>query len=233
MNKKVLLTGGNKGIGLETTKILVEKGYEIYVVARDFTNFEFAHHEQVHCIKFDISNIEEIPQLVKNIGPVDILINNAGIMNSFSYDDYPAKYQDLLMKINLYAPIEFIKCVAVDMSNKGHGRIVNTASVAGQIGHPDIWYGVSKAGIINATKSFAKILAQKGIVVNAVAPSPVDTEMLQVIPEARKEFMKEATYMNRFAKASEIAKTICWLATESPDYINGVCIDINNGAFPR
>jgi 3-oxoacyl-[acyl-carrier protein] reductase len=233
MNKKVLLTGGNKGIGLETTRILVKNGYEVYVIARDFTNFEFSNHELVHCVEFDLSNVKGISQLVKSIGPIDILINNAGIMNSLPYNEYPINDRERLMNINLYAPIEFIECVAAAMSQQGHGRIINTSSIAGQVGHPDIWYGISKAGIINATKSFAKLFATKGIIINAVAPSPVNTDMLHVIPNDRKEFMKEATYSNRFAEASEVARTIYWLATECPEYINGVCIDINNGAFPR
>lgn len=137
------------------------------------------------------------------------------------------------MNINLYAPIEFIKYVSKSMIDSGNGRIVNTASIAGQIGHPDIWYGISKAGIINATKSFAKLLGAKGIIINAVAPGPVETDMMNVIPEQRKKDIKSNVYLDRFAKPEEVAKTIYWLATDSPEYINGTCIDINNGAFPR
>ena len=119
------------------------------------------------------------------------------------------------------------------MIEKGSGRIIRVTSVAGQIGHPDIWYGVSKAGLINATKSFAKILAPKGITVNAVAPGPTVTDMMNVIPEDRKNMMKANTYTKRFAEADEIAKTIVWLATDAPEYINGFCVDLNNGSFPR
>jgi 3-oxoacyl-[acyl-carrier protein] reductase len=119
------------------------------------------------------------------------------------------------------------------MIRRGRGRIVNNASIAGQIGHPDVWYGISKAGLINATKSFAKLLGPHGIVINAVAPGPVETDMLDVIPEPRKKAIKQAVYTGRFAHADEVAKAMFWLGTDSPDYINGICIDINNGAFPR
>jgi 3-oxoacyl-[acyl-carrier protein] reductase len=233
MTNKVLITGGNKGIGLETTKLFLNHGYEIFVVARDFNSFEYINEAKVHAIRFDVSKIKEIKNVIKEIGNVDILINNAGLMNSLPYNNYPVESQETLMAVNLYAPIEFINCVVPGMIQNNYGRIVNIASIAGQIGHPDIWYGISKAGLINATKSFAKILGSKCIVINAVAPGPVNTDMLNLIPEVRKEVMKSSTYLNRFAEANEIAKTVYWLATECPEYINGTCIDINNGIFPR
>ena len=233
MKKTVLITGGNKGIGLEVTRIFIQNNYKVIVIARDYKNFEFNRNEDVEKIEYNISNINGIKDLVSKIGHVDILVNNAGIMNSIAYDNYPEEDRESLMNINLYAPIEFIIQVSKSMVKAGTGRIVNTASVAGEIGHPDIWYGVSKAGIINATKSFAKLLGPKGIVINAVAPGPVETDMLLVIPEDRKKSIKSSVYINRFAKAEEVAKTIYWLSTDCPEYINGTCIDINNGAFPR
>ncbi|MDS0525643.1 SDR family oxidoreductase [Clostridium sp. SHJSY1] len=233
MNKKVLITGGNKGIGLETTRLFLKNNYKVIVVARDFKNFEFNDNNNVEKIEFDVSNIKDIGDLVSKIGHVDVLVNNAGIMNSIPYENYSSEKINTLMDINLYAPIEFIKEVSRSMIITGNGRIINTASVAGQIGHPDIWYGVSKAGIINATKSFAKLLGPKGIVINAVAPGPVETDMLSVIPEQRKKDIKNSVFTDRFAKAEEVAKAIYWLATDCPEYINGTCIDINNGAFPR
>lgn len=231
--KRVLITGGNKGIGLEVTRLFLENNYNVTVVARDYKDFEFNDHENIEKIEYDLSNITGIYDLVNKIGHVDVLINNAGIMNSISYNDYPKEKMEKIMNVNLYAPIEFIKQVSKSMIEAKSGRIVNTASIAGQIGHPDIWYGVSKAGIINATKSFAKLLGSKGIVINAVSPGPAETDMLNVIPEQRKKEIKSSTFTNRFVKPKEVAKTIYWLATDCPEYINGTCIDINNGAFPR
>lgn len=231
--RRVLITGGNKGIGFELTKYFVENGDQVMVVARDFSNFEYSDHPNVKVFPYDLSNVKGIESLVSQIGPVDVLINNAGVMNTCTYDQYSEQEMERLMNINLYAPIELINCVSKSMKEQGYGRIVNTSSVAGHIGHSDIWYGVSKAGIINATKSYAKLLAQYGIVVNAVAPGPVETDMLAVIPEKRLEYVKSSVYLGRFAKPQEVAQTIIWLATDCPEYINGTCIDINNGTFPR
>ena len=224
--KKVLITGGNKGIGLELTKMFLALNYKVVVIARDFSNFELK--EQVECIVFDLVEVKKIPQLIESIGTIDILINNAGVMYSLPYNNYPSNKIDSMLKLNLEAPIKLIEASA----KQGAKRIVNNASIAGQIGHPDVWYGVTKAGLINATKSFAKIFEGK-VIINAVAPSPVETDMLETIPLARREAFLKTVVARRFAYADEVAKTILWLATESPEYINGTTIDINSGAFPR
>jgi 3-oxoacyl-[acyl-carrier protein] reductase len=149
-------------------------------------------------------------------------------MYSLPYNDYPKDKVTSMLKLNLEAPIKLIEeCVKAGVT-----RIVNNASIAGQIGHPDVWYGATKAGLINATKSFAKIFDGK-VVINAVAPSPVDTDMLETIPLERREAFLKTVVTKRFAYADEVAKTILWLATESPEYINGTTIDINNGSYMR
>jgi len=231
--KTALITGGNKGIGLVLTNKFIEAGHDVIVVARNFDDFTLADHQQVRVAPFDLSNIDGIPQLIADLPPVDILINNAGVLFSLPYDNYPSEKQEQMLKINLEAPVAMIREVAKSMVEKGYGRIVNNSSIAGHIGHPDLWYGITKAGVINMTKSYAKILGGNGIVINAVASGPVETEMLYTIPEARRKAIKEAVYTGRFAKPEEVADTMFWLATDCPEYINGTCIDINNGAFPR
>ena len=224
--KTVLITGGNKGIGLELTKAFLALVYRVLVVARDFEGFEFA--DKVECIAYDLSDVEGIPKLVASMGQIDILINNAGVMYSLPYNAYPEEKVFSMLRLNLEAPIKLIEeCVKA-----GATRVVNNASIAGQIGHPDVWYGASKAGLINATKSFAKIFEGK-VVINAVAASPVETDMLETIPLERREAFLKTVVTKRFAYADEVAKTILWLAIESPEYINGTTIDINNGSYPR
>jgi 3-oxoacyl-[acyl-carrier protein] reductase len=226
MSKTVLITGGNKGIGLELTKEFLALKYKVIVVARDFEDFIFA--DEVECIAYDLSNVEGIPSLVASMGKVDILMNNAGAMYSLPYDDYPTEKVASMLRLNLETPIKLIEeCVKV-----GATRVVNNASVAAYTGHPDIWYGMTKAALINATKSFAKIYEGK-VILNAVAPSPIDTDMQKVNTEARKEAFRQSVITKRFGYASEVAKTMLWLATESPEYINGTTIDINNGSYPR
>jgi 3-oxoacyl-[acyl-carrier protein] reductase len=231
MKKTVLITGGNKGIGLETTKLFLKEGYNVIVLARDFSNCEVELTQQIRMVTFDLLHTDAIPTLIEQLGTIDILVNNAGIMNSLPLDAYPKNKVEEILKINLEAPIILINEVSKGMIENGGGRIVNIASLAGEIGHPDVWYGATKAGIINATKSFSKILGAKGVVINAVAPGPVETAMLDTIPEERKKAIKGSVYLNRFASTKEVADTIYWLSTQSPEYINGTCIDINNGVF--
>lgn len=231
--RNVLITGGNKGIGLSATERFINAGYKVYVLARDFADFPLRDHSQVEMVEYDLSNIDGIPGLVAQLPAMDILLNNAGVMYALPYQEYPQEKIDQILKINIQAPVTLITELTKAMITKGFGRIVNNASIAGEIGHPDIWYGVTKAGLINMTKSFAKILGPQGIVVNAVAAGPVKTDMLAVIPEPRKKAIKEAVYTGRFAYAEEVAEAMFWLATDCPEYINGTCIDINNGAFPR
>ncbi len=226
MIKKVLITGGNKGIGEALTKMFLELKYEVIVVARDFESF--IYKEQVRCIVYDLSEVAGLAALVEEIGSVDILINNAGVMYSIPYDEYSDEKVEMMININLKTPIKLIELYA----KKGLKRVVNNASIAGQIGHPDIWYGATKAGLINATKSFSKALNGQ-VIINAVAASPVETDMLDTIPLARREAFLKIVISGRFAYADEVAKTMFWLATESPEYINGTTIDINNGSFPR
>lgn len=227
--KRVLITGGNKGIGLATTKIFLEKGFEVLVLARNLEEVD----SKVNKIEFDLTKYKKIPSLVKTIGKVDILVNNAGLMNALPYNDYPDSKMDQIIATNIQSPVALIRELAPEMIKQKFGRIVNMASIAGEIGHPDVWYGITKAGVINMTKSFAKQLGGHGITVNAIAPGPVETQMLDTIPEERKEAIKKAVYTGRFAKPEEVAQTIYWLSTDAPEYINGITIDINNGAFPR
>jgi len=224
--KTVLITGGNKGIGLELTREFLALEYKVIVVARDFEGFEFVN--SVECIEYDLTNVEGIPKLVSSMGQLDILINNAGVMYSLPYNDYPLDKVSSMLRLNLESPIKLIEeCVKAGVT-----RVVNNASVAAYTGHPDIWYGMTKAALINATKSFAKIYEGK-VILNAVAPSPIDTDMQKVNTEERKEAFRQSVITKRFGYADEVAKAMLWLATESPEYINGTTIDINNGSYPR
>lgn len=231
--RSVLITGGNKGIGFATTKLFADAGYNVYVMARDFEDFPLKNQTNVEVVAYDLTDVDGIPNLISRLPAIDILINNAGVMFALPYDNYPSEKINQILKVNLEAPVALITEISKKMVSNGYGRIVNNASIAGEIGHPDIWYGVTKAGIINITKSFAKLLGPQGVVVNAVAAGPVETEMLSIIPEPRKKAIKSTVYTGRFAYPEEVAKTMFWLATDCPEYINGTCIDINNGAFPR
>ena len=232
--KRALITGGNKGIGLAVSAALLELDYEIIVVARNFDDFQLGGLPNVTEIQYDLSDIENLPALAKEVGEIDVLINNAGYMQpKYTYDNYPKEAKEHLMNVDLHAPVELMNLFSEGMKKRKFGRIVNTASIAGQIGHPDVWYGIAKAGLINATKIYAKLLGSDGLTVNCVAPSAAETDMQNDNDEKRKAAFKAAVVTNRFAEPEEVAKAIVWLATDCPEYINGITIDINNTFYAR
>ncbi|WP_072682004.1 SDR family NAD(P)-dependent oxidoreductase [Arcobacter sp. LA11] len=234
MLRRVLVTGGNKGIGLEVVKRFLEIDYEVIVVARDFSDFPYKENEKTTMIEYDLSDVEGLPKLAEQVGEIDTLINNAGFMQpKYTYDNYPKEAKEKIMNVDLHTPVELITIFSEGMKKRGYGKIVNTASIAGQIGHPDIWYGIAKAGIINATKIFAKLLGSHGIIINCIAPTPVETNMQKDNSEERKAEFKKILPCGRFAEPEEAAEVIFWLATTCPEYVNGTTIDFNNGSYAR
>lgn len=235
--RQVVITGGNKGIGLALMQKFVEEGDQVHIIARDFSNkeaFDYQNHPSVICTQFDLTALDKLPELLKQITTVDVLINNAGMLQQLTYDNYPEERRDYSLQLNIIAPVMLIEGLEEKLRAPSNykPRIVNNASIAGHIGHPDIWYGIAKAGLINATKSFSKAFSGD-IIVNAVAPSPTETDLLDNIPEHRQQAFLKNTITGRFATVLEVAETMYWLATDSPEYINGNCIDINNGSLPR
>ena len=232
--KRVLITGGNKGIGLAVVKRFIELDYEIIILARVYSSFPYKDNPKIKCIEYDLSNVTGLRDIASEIGEIDVLINNAGYMQpKYTYDNYPQDKKEHIMNVDLYSPVELITIFSEGMKKRNYGRIVNTASIAGQIGHPDIWYGIAKAGIINATKIFAKLLGAHNIVVNCIAPSPVETDMQKDHSEERKLEFKKAVPCGRFAEPSEAAEVIVWLATSCPEYVNGTTMDFNNSSYVR
>lgn len=227
---KAIVTGGNRGIGLAISKKLLAKGYEVHVLSRSGIE---AAPEGIVCWEADISDYDQVMQIVDRIGPVDVLVNNAGIMNTKTASDYGNDDIVHILNVNLITSVRLSVRLAEQMANQGGGRIVSMGSIAGEIGHPDIWYGISKAGLMNAMRSIARTFGAKGVVANSVAPGPVETEMMKNIPPDRKDRLKAATISQRFSTAEEVAETICWLATDAPASINGEVIDINNGTNYR
>ena len=229
--KKVVITGGSKGIGKEIVSLFLKNDYYVVNVSRTIDPEQ--KNGRLTNFQFDLTEIKKIPSLVASIGEINILVNNAGILNTYSFDNYPEERKTELLKTNLEAPVALINEFSKLMMHKNE-RIINISSIAGHIGHTDIWYGISKAGIINLTKSYAKIFANKGIIVNCVAPGPVeDTIMFTKIPLSRRDQLLNSTIGHQFAKSLDVASVVYWLATEAPIYLNGVCIDLNNGAFLR
>jgi short-subunit dehydrogenase len=115
MKKVALVTGGNKGIGKEVTRYFLNNNYNVIVVARDFNGFELADNSDVRIVEYDLSNILGIPELVTQLGKIDVLINNAGVMYSLPYDNYPQEKVDNIIKLNIESPIAMIREVSKQM----------------------------------------------------------------------------------------------------------------------
>jgi 3-oxoacyl-[acyl-carrier protein] reductase len=138
-----------------------------------------------------------------------------------------------MLRVNLEAPVELIRAASKGMVERRSGRIINLASVAAYMAHTDLWYGVTKAGVVSFTRSFASYLGPHGIQVNALAPGPIDTELLKNAQPERIEQLMRAVYTRRVGRPEEVAEAIRWLALEAPPILNGAVLDITDGCFLR
>lgn len=226
----VLITGAARGIGQATAAAFVAEGWKVFSLDLAFQEPAGKNLTQV---KYDLENLEGIPALIGSLGEIHALVNNAGMQNAVPYDQYPAARRQKILRINLEAPAVLIEAVSHQMKKRNSGRIVSLCSIAAYQPHPDLWYGVTKAGIASLTRSFASYLGPHGIQVNAVAPGPVDTELLRVVDSARREKLLQQVYTRRAGTAGEIAAAILWLCTTAPETMNGAILDINDGTYPR
>lgn len=224
----VLVTGAGRGIGLATARAFAGAGWRVLALDKDFSAFDLKEAER---IEFDLRNLGEIKKLVKH--EVHTLVNNAGVLFCDPYESIPEANKREVLTVNLEAPVELIEAFSVQMKKRKAGRIVNVGSVAAFTGHPDLWYGITKAGILNLTKAWAKELGPHGVLVNAVAPGPTQTAMYDQLPQSRKDGVMKSVYSGRVCTPEEVAAAILWLGSACPEYINGTTLDVNNGSYPR
>jgi 3-oxoacyl-[acyl-carrier protein] reductase len=184
-------------------------------------------------VVYDLTDIAGIARLVERLGEIDILVNNAGVQTAVSIDKYTEEARRRILAVNLEAPVELIRAVSKGMVQRKQGRIISLASVAAYTAHTDLWYGVTKAGVVSFTRSFAALLGPQGVQVNAVAPGPVDTDLLKNAQPERIEALMRQVYTRRVGRPEEVAETIRWLALEAPETINGAVIDITDGCVLR
>lgn len=239
-DKVVIITGGGSGIGKETGLLFAKEGAKVVVADVN----EKAGLETVDTIKnaggeaifakLDVSNREQIKQVVKDTiakyGRIDVLINNAGIIQDALVIKMTEDQWDKVININLKGPFNCIQAVAEQMIAQGSGVILNISSIValyGNVGQTN--YAATKAGLVGMTKTLAKELGKKGIRVNAIAPGFIYTPMTATVPEKILDMMKEKTPLKRLGTPEDIANTLLFLSSDEASFINGAVISVDGG----
>lgn len=239
-DKVVIITGGGSGIGKETGILFAKEGAK--VVVGDVN--EKAGAETVELIKnaggdaiftkLDVSNREQTRQAIKDTiaeyGRIDVLINNAGIIQDALVVKMTEEQWDKVININLKGPFNCIQAVVEQMIAQGGGVILNISSIValyGNVGQTN--YAATKAGLVGMTKTLAKELGKKGIRVNAIAPGFIYTPMTATVPEKILEMMKEKTPLKRLGTPADVANALLFLASDDASFINGAVISVDGG----
>jgi 3-oxoacyl-[acyl-carrier protein] reductase len=237
-----IVTGGSRGIGSAIAGLLAEHGAAVVVSGRDAARLQNAVREleergaSVHGVAADVGKREDADRLVdaakERFGRLDLLVNNAGITRDgllirMKDDDW-----DRVMETNLRGAFLMTRAAAKSMVRQRSGRIVNIASVAGAMGNAgQTNYSAAKAGLIGLTKATARELAHWGILVNAVAPGLIDTDMAAAIsPEAREALLAQVP-LKRIGSARDVAEVVGFLAGDGAAYVTGQVFHVNGGLY--
>jgi len=237
MSKKVaLVTGGTRGIGEAIAVELKEAGYDTVVnyANNDDSAKAFNERTGIPVYKFDVSDFEAckngIETIEREIGPVSVLVNNAGITRDKTLHRMdPQSWQEVL-DTNLGSCFNMCRCVVENMREKKFGRIVNIGSVNGQAGqYGQVNYAAAKSGIHGFTKALALESASHGITVNAIAPGYVDTDMVRNVPSDVLEKIIATLPVGRLGTAHDIARSVLFLVSDEGGFITGSTLSINGG----
>jgi len=243
MDQKVaLVTGGTGGIGEAICKRLNSDGYK---VVAGFNNKEKAQAWQitqkenginieiVHCpvTDFDACGVA-IKWVEDNVGPIDILINNAGITKDGMFKKMTRDRWDTIIDVNLNSLFNMTRQVVDGMAERGFGRIINVSSVNGQLGQiGQVNYAAAKAGMHGFTKALAREVARKGVTVNTISPGYVATPMVMAIAEDVRHKIEASIPVGRLCRPEEIAHGISFLVSDLSAYTTGSDLSINGGMF--
>ena len=239
-DKVTMITGSGSGIGRWTALLFAKEGAKVVVCDVN----EQGGQETVKTIidsggeaffaKLDVSNREQVKNVVQETldkyGKIDVLINNAGIIQDALVVKMTEEQWDRVININLKGPFNCIQAVVGAMMEKGGGEIINVSSIVGLYGNiGQTNYAAAKAGLIGMTKTLSKELGKKGIRVNAIAPGFILTPMTVGIPEKILEMMKEKTPLKRLGLPEDVANTLLFLASDEASFINGAVISVDGG----
>ena len=241
MNKVALITGGTRGIGKEIAYTLAEENYDIIINYRT-ENEELMklkkeiEQKRVRCLllKGDVSNFEDCKKLVEEainrINHIDVLVNNAGITKDMLLMRMKPEDFNEVINVNLIGTFNMTKNVINYMMKERKGRIINVSSVVGISGNAgQTNYASSKAGIIGFTKSLAKEVASRNILVNAIAPGFIQTDMTNILKENVKDEIAKTIPLKRMGTAKDVANVVKFLVSEDSSYITGQVIQVDGG----
>jgi 3-oxoacyl-[acyl-carrier protein] reductase len=239
-DRVAVVTGGAQGIGFAIAQRMLRSGAAVVAWDRDAALLERARSELAGLGQVSAQVVELTDEAAVDAatvaaldahGRIDILVNNAGITggNAPTWELSPAVWRETI-EVNLVAPYLTCRAVVPHMVSRGYGRIVNIASIAGKEGNPNAsHYSASKAGLIALTKSLAKELAQKGVLVNAVTPAAARTAIFAQMTQQHIDFMLSKIPMGRFLEVDEAAAMVAWLASEDCSFSTGAVFDISGG----
>lgn len=238
MAKTALVTGGTRGIGKAISEMLQAKGYKVAANygGNDAAAEEFARDTGIRVYKFDVADYDAVGKGLKaiedDIGPVDILINNAGITRDAPFHKMTREQWQQVIDVDLTSAFNVTRQVWDGMRERNWGRIVNISSINGQKGQfGQANYSAAKAGLIGFTKALAQEGAKKGITVNVVAPGYIDTEMVQAVPEKVLEGIIATIPVGRLGKAEEIASICAYLSSDEAAFITGATMTVNGAQY--
>jgi 3-oxoacyl-[acyl-carrier protein] reductase len=236
------VTGGSRGIGRAIALTLCRAGYRIVVASPELEKNEEVAAEIRACsgealtLDLNLTSLDSIKaavaQATKELGRIDVLVNNAGITKDALAMRMKPEDWNLVLQINLSGAFFCIQQVLPGMLRERWGRIINIASVVGRSGNAgQANYVSSKAGIIGLTKTIAQEVGSRGITSNAIAPGFIETDMTAKLPVEIREKMLAGVPLKRPGKPEDIANAVKFLASEDAAYITGQCLDVNGGMY--
>ncbi|WP_373091584.1 acetoacetyl-CoA reductase [Zhongshania sp.] len=236
MAKVALVTGGIRGIGEAISIALRDAGY---IVAANYSSSderarEFSERTGIAIYKFDVSDFNEVAEniasIVETLGPIDVLVNNAGITRDTTMHKMTPEQWHAVINTDLGACFNTCRNVIESMRDRKYGRIINIGSLNGQAGeYGQVNYAAAKSGIHGFNKALALESAKYGITVNAIAPGIIDTDMLRAVPENILDKLVAKVPVGRPGKPEEIARAVVFLAAEEASFITGCTLSINGG----
>jgi len=240
--KVALVTGAAQGIGRAIALLLARNGADIVVSDINLEKAEETVKEiraigpKAMAVKVDVSNLSDVERMVEDIieklAKIDILVNNAGITRDKLILRMTEEDWDAVLGVNLKGTFNCTKTVIRHMAKQRSGKIVNIASVVGEMGNAgQANYSASKAGVIGLTKTIAREYAQRGINVNAIAPGYIETPMTDALPEKAKDELKKLIPMERLGKPEDVAEAVLFLVCEESSYITGQVLNVNGGIY--